>query len=250
MDLEGITVLVTRPAHQSGGVIQRLQDAGATTVLIPALSIHGLTPLKPNGDYDMVFFVSANAVRFFPDAVECLGKVRVAAIGQQTAEALKEAGLEPSLVPASGFTTEALVALPDLQELTGQRCLIVKGAGGRRALQETLAARGAVVDCVDVYRREPIDEVQGDHWQLFRSAKQPIAMFTSGDSLRYFRAALKKVDETWFDQVPKIVGSERIAAVAEELSGSRVNIHVADDPTDDAMIKALRSWANERGQQA
>lgn len=236
-------MLVTRPAHQSVALCQRLYDEGAKVVPIPALRIESLQ--QNSGDvseWDWVFFVSANAVRFFEGET---GIAKVVAIGEQTAEALRRKGISTSLVPARGFTTEDLVAMPALESLAGQRCLIVRGDGGRGVLREVLEARGAMVQYLEVYRRVPLDAVSDEEWQPMLATARSVAMFTSGDSLRYFRSALTASACDRFDRLAKIVGSGRIAEVALETNHPDAVIVTAHDPSDNSMMNALYQWAEQ-----
>ena len=44
--------------------------------------------------------------------------------------------------------------MPALQQLPGQRCVVVRGVGGRELLAETMRARGAEVEYLNVYERQ------------------------------------------------------------------------------------------------
>ena len=108
----------------------------------------------PADRYDLVIFVSANAVRFGADMLDQRRDLKVAAVGQATAAALNAAGYRVSLMPSEGADSEALLAMPQLAHMAGQRVLIVRGTGGRELLSEVLTARGAQVQYAEVYTRE------------------------------------------------------------------------------------------------
>src|SRR6185295_12379471 len=57
------------------------------------------------------------------------------------------------IAPQSGADSEALLAAPELADVTGKRVLIVRGEGGRALLGNMLAARGATVNYAECYRR-------------------------------------------------------------------------------------------------
>lgn len=162
--LRGRGILVTRPQETAAALCELIREAGGDAVRFPAIDI------LPPADQDavrsllspanlvrqhLVIFVSPTAVTMalglaqgaWPDGVA------VAAVGKGTARALDARGVQPVLVPAEGADSEALAALPALQDLSGRSVLIVRGEGGREWLGETLRARGATVTYAECYRR-------------------------------------------------------------------------------------------------
>ncbi len=151
--LAGAGVLVTRAREQAGPLIAAVEAAGGVAWLLPALEIGPLPPPQRAGDApDLVIFVSPNAVRHGKRCLRLPG-CRYAAIGPATAEAMRQTGHPPDLVPAGGYDSESLLAADELADMTGRRVLIVRGRGGRELLAETLRNRGAAVDYAEVYER-------------------------------------------------------------------------------------------------
>ncbi|VEB39673.1 uroporphyrinogen-III synthase [Chromobacterium violaceum] len=66
---------------------------------------------------------------------------RLACVGAASARRLADLSGRPVLHPTAGSDSEALLALPELADASGQRWLIVRGQGGRPLLADTLAAR-------------------------------------------------------------------------------------------------------------
>ena len=164
--LQGVGVLVTRPADQAEPLCRALEAAGADVLRLPALDILPVADFEPDSlgvaavPIDVVIFTSANAVRFGAPWVAGLegpgsGRPAIAAIGPATARALVGAGLEATLIPAGGFDSEALLRHPALATLDGRRVLLVKGVGGRELVPAVLRERGADVVIAEVYRRRP-----------------------------------------------------------------------------------------------
>lgn len=160
--LGGLSVLVTRPAHQAEGLCELIAAAHGRPIRFPALEIRGpadkqaaRAQLEAAGRADMLIFVSANAVQYaFPLLPDRLPMdIAIAAVGRATARALDEVGLDPTLVPEQ-MDSEGLLALPALQDASGQSIMILRGNGGRELLAEALRERGAEVTQVEVYRRE------------------------------------------------------------------------------------------------
>lgn len=157
-----INVLVTRPAHQSSGLCALLSVNGYQPICYPTIEIQTLEDAAPArqklshcGDIDYLIFVSANAVTNANTLLNNawpLTNARIVAIGPKTAESLQAIGLRPDIIATKPFDSEGLLAqLPT--QLHGQRCLIIKGEGGRTALADSLRQRGMQVDFVDVYKR-------------------------------------------------------------------------------------------------
>ncbi|MGB5641316.1 MAG: uroporphyrinogen-III synthase, partial [Sedimenticolaceae bacterium] len=96
-NLAGLSVLVTRPEHQSEGLCDLIQSAHGRPVRFPALEILGPTDKKAARTQlegikraDLLIFVSANAVQYaFPLLPEQLPfDIDIAAVGRATAAAL------------------------------------------------------------------------------------------------------------------------------------------------------------------
>ena len=185
--LFGKTVVVTRAAHQSSSLSERLRELGAGVLEVPAIAVasaadrgaslgSGLARLKA-GAYAWVVFTSANAVqRFFehvPDT-RALGPVLVAAVGATTAEELCAFRVVADLVPEE-YTSEGLLSsfpappppssvtsasVPSPSALPPQRpgsraVLLPQAAGARPELRLGLAELGWSVEAVEAYRTVP-----------------------------------------------------------------------------------------------
>ena len=145
--------MVTRPVGQAQRLAELLAGAGARPIVFPAIEIEPLgTPVPPLDGIDLVVFVSPTAVQVGSPYLASLG-LRVAAIGNGTRRELESRGFVDVLAPESGGDSEALLALPEMQALSGKRVLIVRGEGGRELLGESLTARGAQVGYFECYRR-------------------------------------------------------------------------------------------------
>lgn len=255
--LHEISIVVTRPAQQAGSLKQALQAQGAQVIALPVFAIQQVEDadlqqvqqhLQQLASYDIVVFISANAVRFtlaLLDAQQrlALGNCRIAAIGRKTAAALQAQGLAVDFVPAEGFTSEDLLALPNLQQLQGQRILIARGQGGRELLAKTFSQRGAQVDYADTYVRacppRPADDLKQHH----QAQQLDIIALTSSEGI----ANLLEMqgDPEWIKGVPLLLGSQRMAMTARQL-GFTGTLVVADNPGDEAMLRALVQWVQER----
>ena len=86
--LRGVGVLVTRPEHQATPLCRLLEAEGACTFRLPAIEVRGIAERRPSSDrwgplerFDLIVFVSANAVRFGASLLEQRCDLSLAAIG-------------------------------------------------------------------------------------------------------------------------------------------------------------------------
>jgi uroporphyrinogen III methyltransferase/synthase len=135
--------------------MSRLEALGAVPLLVPGIRIEFTDPgpldaaLTRLRDYDWVIFTSRHAVEAVFRRRRSLSGPRVAAVGRATAGELVRHGVVPDLVPRE-FVGERL--LDALGPVAGLRVLLPRADIGRRTIPEGLAARGAAVDEVVVYR--------------------------------------------------------------------------------------------------
>jgi uroporphyrinogen-III synthase len=244
--LAGITVVVTRPAHQAGRFLAMLQEAGASAILLPAIDIEPIV-LDPGtrarlvpDTFDWTIYTSANAVEYSLQQLPRPVRTRVAAIGRATARALEGQGVSVDAVPSGAPDSEGLLALESFADLRGRRILILKGAGGRTLLREELARRGAEVALGEVYRRRPAvaEPAALDAVGLAGASSWTVVAVTSSEVLR---ALLEMAPD---HRLPRLrdsallVPGERVAAAAREL-GWRGPLIVAQSAEDSAMFAAL-----------
>jgi uroporphyrinogen-III synthase len=152
-ELSGVRVLVTRPQRQAGELVRRIEQAGGEALVFPVMEIQSRSDaadvqerLAQIDRYTLAIFISANAVEdglaALASAGGSLSHLRIAAVGRATAAALQAAGQTVQLVPDSACTSEALLAMPPMQFMQGERVLIFRGEGGRELLA-TPCARAA-----------------------------------------------------------------------------------------------------------
>ena len=164
LPLSGLNIVVTRPRGQATQLTQRIEQIGGNVVLFPLLEIAStndqqtLNALVARLDeFDLAIFISPNAVRFGMEAIQSAHglpeNLKIATVGQGSAKALRNFGVQDVISPQSRSDSEALLALPELQNVTNWRIIIFRGNGGRELLGDTLKARGATVDYAECYQR-------------------------------------------------------------------------------------------------
>lgn len=249
MPTEVAGVLVTRPAGQEAALCQAVAAAGFRVHSQPLLELQALPELTPPQRsllleldlYQHIIFISGNAVRFGMARVEDFWPqlpvgVNWYAIGEVTANLLQDYGVT-ALTPGADMTSEALLALPQLQAVQDQRVLIIKGEGGRATLRKALAGRGAIVDELACYRRRRPDLPRGQLAEKLDQWGIDVVLISSGEGLDNLQALLRPQETTNFRGINLIVPSQRVALKARELGFERVA--TADNASDAAMLRAL-----------
>ncbi len=214
--LLGKTVVVTRARAQASELVKRLNEEGAEVFEFPVIQI--LPPRDPKAidreigrisTYDWAVFTSANGVDSFFERLEKLEKdarifsgIKIAAIGEATAEALREQGLRTDLVPKE-FTSQALFrSFKEKGEVRGKKFLLARADIAPPNLKESLEREGAEVVEIEAYRTR---KDRGDRKTLLALLKQRrvnYVTFTSSSTVRNFfeaipakaRESLRKVD--------------------------------------------------------
>jgi uroporphyrinogen-III synthase len=255
--LAGVGVLVTRPEHQAQHLCRLIEAEGGSALRFPALDIIGTedrpairAAVGPADRYNLIVFVSANAVRFGQDLLGQRRDLRIAAIGRATAMALNAAGHRVSLVPTAGSDSEALLAVPDLRHMAGQRVLIVRGRGGRELLGDTLEERGAEVVYAEVYERKaayPSREAKAALEELWRQGGVNVYTATSAELLEALIGIVTPGCRELMHSTAMLTDATRVAERAARLGlGSPVILAAA--PDDEALRDALVAWHENRSQ--
>jgi len=142
----------------------------------------------------------------------------MAAVGKGTAKALAELGMTDVLTPPSGADSEHLLALPQLRDMAGRSVILFRGEGGREALADTLADRGAQVTHAVCYRRGlPPDADAGPVLAAFAAGRIQAVTAYSGETLDNLFQLLGPEGESFLRRTPLFVPHPRIAAHAAAL---------------------------------
>lgn len=241
LPLDGLGVLLTRPAGQALRTAQALRSAGARVFEFPALQIAAIAPdsafdaalaMLPSAQW--VIFVSANAVEFGMPHVTRHGgfaaHTRIAAIGNATRAALLAHGVSEVIAPSSGVDSEALLTHPDLLQVALQPIIIFRGqseSGGRKMLGYTLADRGALVHYAECYRRAVPDvdsESRGrllDQWEHGEIQAIHVMSF---ETLRNLDAMIGERGQDLLKRLWIVVPHGRIAQAARSLGCGKVEV--------------------------
>jgi uroporphyrinogen-III synthase len=241
--LSGLQILVTRPALQAEPLCQRITHLGGDVLRLPVLTIEARAVAAPSEQYDLLIFISTNAVQHGHAVLTAQSQARIAAVGAATASALQTLGHQIDITPEHAFNSETLLAHPLLQTPPA-KILLVRGSGGRELLRDTLIARGSQVDVIEVYQRIAVSPSPQQYQALqtqLRNEQLDIISITSVEILQALNALLDEELRALAQRCTLLTGSARITEAARA-AGWRGEHIIADSPEDSALISALTRW--------
>ncbi|MGL5910188.1 MAG: uroporphyrinogen-III synthase [Phycicoccus sp.] len=250
--LFGWDVLVPRTKEQSGATIARLEHHGAHATVVPTISVE--PPRTPQqleravkgmvtGRYEWIGFTSVNAVRAIREKFDEFGLdarsfagLKVAAVGGVTADALREWGINPDLVPADEQSAQGLLdAWPpfdaDLDPI--DRVFLPRADIATDTLVAGLVASGWEVDDVTAYRTVRAAPPAQSIRDAIKGGAFDAVLFTSSSTVRNLVGIAGKPHPS---TVIACIGPAT-ARTAEE-HGLRVDV-LAPEPAADALVDAL-----------
>lgn len=201
--LFGWKVLVPRTQAQAGPMIERLASYGATADIVPTISVEPpRTPQQMDkaikglvtGRYEWIGFTSVNAVRAVREKFEELGLdarafagLRVAAVGGVTADALRDWGINPDLVPTGEQSAAGLLEVwPDFDEVLDpiNRVLLPRADIATDTLVAGLREIGWEVDDVTAYRTVRAAPPAQHIRDAIKGGDYDAVLFTSSSTVR------------------------------------------------------------------
>lgn len=255
MHLNNLQILVTRPPAQSKLLAEHIKALGATPIVFPCLEI-GDSPdpltfeqaIKSLAKFDIVIFISPTAVNQASATIhkfwhQLPAHTQISCIGEGTANALKAQQIKVDFYPKARFNSEALLNMPQFQQVVGKQIAIVKGMGGKSLLADTLVQRGAAVHNIIAYQRLcPQTNIQPllTHWQ---TASIDIIISTSNEALFNLKHLLGAINFNLLQKTPLLVISPAMETTAKQL-GIRT-IVVAKNATEQAIIAALIQYKEQ-----
>lgn len=263
METELRRVVVTRPIEQADSWCNHLAKMGLETVALPMLEIskvdtaEQIQPIKNAlmalDEFSTLIFVSQNAVAHgfdwienywpqFPEKVVCL------AVGAKTQALLSERlafygralkVYAPSEAESRApMDSEALLAMPLLQRVEGEKILIFRGCGGRTKLYDELVDRGALVQYCELYERCLPQNAHEQFATINFDVERDIVTVFSGETLQNFHDVIAASPLDAWSNVALVVPSQRVAEQAYEM-GYR-NVVAAVNATEPAMWQAVK----------
>jgi uroporphyrinogen-III synthase len=223
--LQGIRVLVGRAKHQAGKLSAQLRKLGASVIEVPFIEIRQPRSFRPldqalqslNDDkYDWLILTSVNGVEAMWDRMKqrrsgyqvmtregheftraekragknaasaAGGRLRIAAIGPATKEAIEERGLRVDVIPKEYVAESVVRSLK--KKVKGKHVLLVRAKVARDVIPRELRRAGAHVDVVEAYETVV---PKSSHHRLQNLLKNPdrrpdVVTFTSSSTVRNF----------------------------------------------------------------
>lgn len=257
--LFGWRVLVPRTKEQAGVLSNLLRQYGAVPEEVPTISVE--PPRNPQqldraitglvtGRYQWVAFTSVNAVRAVREKFEDYGLdarafagLKVAAVGDKTAEAIKAWGIKPDLVPATDQSTAGLLEIwPPYDRLLDpiNRVFLPRADIATETLVAGLIELGWEVDDVTAYRTVRAAPPPAPTREAIKTGKFDAVAFTSSSTVRNLVGIAGKPHAT---TVIAVIG-EQTAKTAEE-HGLRVDVR-AETPSVEVLAEALADFGARR----
>lgn len=210
-----LVLLNTRPCDQAKELTTAIKKTGGRCIEFPLLAIaplasNWLNHLHNLNQNDLAIFISQNAVncvfkQFDPKrfTLPCI------AIGEATKNSLIKLGIHQVTCPLSS-SSEHLLNLLDLTNITNKSILLFKGYGGRQLIADTLRKNKARITTIDVYQRKKNTYTQEQCQNVWQNNAITTTLFTSIESLQHAIDLFGQSGLTWLQQTPSIVISDRI----------------------------------------
>jgi uroporphyrinogen III methyltransferase/synthase len=257
--LYGWKVLVPRTKEQAGAMSDRLRSYGAVPVEVPTIAVEPpRTPTQMEraikglvtGRYEWIVFTSTNAVRAVREKFEEFGLdarafagVKIACVGEATADAVRSFGINPELVPSGEQSSEGLLAdFPPYDDILDpiDRVLLPRADIATETLAAGLRERGWEIDDVTAYRTVRAAPPAAEIRDAIKSGGFQAVCFTSSSTVRNLVGIAGKPHAR---TVVACIGPQT-AATAKEF-GLRVDVQ-PESATVPALIDALAEFAVAR----
>ena len=250
--LFGWRVLVPRTQAQAAGMGSLLAEAGAVGEVVPTISVE--PPRTPHqmekavtglvtGRYEWIGFTSANAVRAVREKfaeygldARAFAGLKVAAVGGVTAQALREWGIEPDLVPSGEESAKGLLAdWPAYDDVLDpiDRVLLPRADIATDTLVAGLTELGWEVDDVTAYRTVRAAPPAAPVRDAIKNGAFDAVVFTSSSTVRNLVGIAGKPNPS---TVVACIGPATAQTAVEH--GLRVDV-LAPEPSSASLVAAL-----------
>jgi uroporphyrinogen III methyltransferase/synthase len=257
--LFGWRALVPRTKEQAGALSQRLRGYGAVPEEVPTISVE--PPRNPQqmdkairglveGRYEWIAFTSVNAVKAVREKFEEYGLdarafsgLKIAAVGDKTAQAIGEWGLRADLVPSGEQSAAGLLEdWPEYDDLLDpiNRVFLPRADIATENLVAGLIDKGWECDDVTAYRTVRAAPPPAPTRDAIKTGKFDAVVFTSSSTVRNLVGIAGKPHPS---TVIAVIGPAT-AKTAEE-HGLRVDV-LSPQPDIEVLVDALADFGAAR----
>ena len=236
-------ILITRPLEQTENLERLLRGVDIDYALFPAFEIKKINTETVNHKYDVIIFISVNAVNYAEDYYNKMfvGSFKVFAVGPITAKRLINKNIKVDCFPKVNASSKELLAMQECSELINKKILIVRGKGGSETLKDNLGKFNQV-DYLEVYERVPckFTKLHAESMEVFFNSPEGVLMASSNESLSSIVNLFKLYSSNNFNEFKSrklIVFSQKIKVLADKLGFK--NIKVTLNPSDQDLINEL-----------
>jgi len=197
---------------------------------IEKLSLENKIYKNPMADVQNIIFQSKNAVKYSVDVHEEIAKnskAKLYCLGKYTKLELSRLFINEIIHPKENYSSEELIRLISKEKKDNASYIVIKGEGGRSYISEQLLKLGRVVDELNVYRRNEINEFISE--DDLSDIENNYILVSSKTALRAFIKIINK--------------SPTYKKMILVIPNNRLIEDIKDNPFDDVMIIANNNSA-------
>lgn len=250
--LSGRRIAVTRTREQASELAAQLTALGAEVIELPLIRVsksidkemlHDV--LSELGSYDWAAFTSVNGVKYFfeeflriYDDIRALGQLRMACVGEATAEAIRAYHIKVECMPEKATADALADALIATGSLDSAKLVVITGNQNRDTLVTKLEEARAIVDTLQVYQTEQTDLAADPAAADFRAKGADAILFASSSAAQSFvdQAAALKLGKNATRPLAGSIGPQTSATM--KAVGIPVDF-TAKTPGLDSLVEAL-----------
>jgi len=243
-------ILLTRHESKNAWLNSALVNMGHSVSELQLLTMRSVqsaqsrfTFLLENQTYTDVVFVSPAAVEFSSHFLrfDDFKQVKFFAVGKGTADSLLQSSNNISniIYPEDGAGAEALLDLPEMENLIDRRFLVVTGEDGKSLLAEKLLLGSAKVDVLECYRRTKSDGLKSKLLIILNDDISHVFLH-SKHAAEYFLESWESMNQEERTMPKLILGADSIKSVFSDSKYFK-DIVIADSPINNDMLLAFKN---------
>ncbi len=225
--LSGRRILLTRTRQQAGSLAAALHALGAEIQIAPMIAIvppDSLAPLDTAlqnlSRFDWLILTSGNGVQVFLERTARLGitpqqvaKLKIAAIGPTTAQALQKSGWPVDCIPKA-YVAESLV--DEMRDrVPGKQVLLVRAKTARDVIPNAFLQLGAQLTIAEAYQTIVPPDAGAQLQAIFSDANRwpHMVTFTSASTVQNFFSLMRSAG---FPALPADIATASIGPITSQ----------------------------------